>query len=135
VPVEAFEGIAELVDGAAVELARRNEIVARTHDRMEDEELCSVARGDGECRRTAFKGSDALFEHGLRRVHDAGVDISERLQAEERGGVIGVVEDEAGRLVDRRRARTGRGVRLGAGVNGERGKSWLVLRHQNALPS
>ena len=129
-PVEALEGIAELVDRAAIEPARGNEIVAGPHDRVEDEELGGMARGDGERRRSAFERGDALFEHGLRRVHDAGIDIAESLQAEERGGMVRVVEDEAGGLVDRRRTRAGRRVRLSAGMDSKCGKSGLVRGHE-----
>jgi hypothetical protein len=60
-----------------------------------------------------------LLQHRLRRVHDAGVDVAERLQAEQRGRVVDVVEDIGGRLVDRRRARARGRVGLCARVNGE----------------
>ena len=40
------------------------------------------------------KSGDPLFQHGFGRVADARVDIAERLQPEQRGGVIGVVEYE-----------------------------------------
>ena len=79
-----------------------------------------MAGGDGERRRAAFERGDALLEHRLRRVHDAGVDVAEGLQPEQRGGVVGIVEDEGRRLVDRRGARAGRRIGLGAGMDGER---------------
>ena len=51
------------------------------------------------------------------------LDIAKRLQAEQRGGVIDVVEDEGRRLVDRRGARAGGRVGLGAGMDGQRVES------------
>ena len=88
-----------------------------------------MAGCDGECGRAAFERRDALFEHRLRRVHDARVDVAEGLQPEQRGGVVGVVEDVGGRLVDRRGARAGRRIGLGAGVDGERIEPRSVLGH------
>ncbi len=89
--------------------------------------------GNGKRRRAAFERGDALFQHGLRRVHDAGVDVAEGLQPEQRGGMVGIVEDEAGRLVDRRRTRAGRRIRLCAGMNGKRVETRIVL-HGHVLP-
>ena len=42
------------------------------------------------------------------------------LQVEERGRLLGVVEDVGGGLVDRHRARAGRRIRLLAGVQAQR---------------
>ena len=41
-PAEALDGMAELVDRAAIELLRRDDLVARLHQRVEDEELRGV---------------------------------------------------------------------------------------------
>ena len=87
-----------------------------------------MAGGDGERRRAAFERRDALLQHGAGRVADARVDVAERLQAEQRGGVVDVVEDEGRGLVDRRRARARRRVGLGAGVDRERGEARGVGR-------
>ena len=75
-----------------------------------------MAGGDGKRGRAAFERGDALFEHRLGRIHDARVDVAERLQREQIGGVFDVVEDIGGRLVDRRDARAGRRIGLGAGM-------------------
>ncbi len=80
-------------------------------------------------RRAAFERRDALLEHRLGRVHDTRVDVAEGLQPKQRGGVVGVVEDVGGRLVDRRSARAGRRIRLGPGVDGERVEAWCLLGH------
>jgi hypothetical protein len=89
-----LEGLAELVDRAAVKPARGDEVVARAHDGVEHQKLRGMARGHGQRCGAAFKRGDALFEHGLGRVHDAGVDVAEGLEAKQRGCVIGIVEDE-----------------------------------------
>ena len=57
------------------------------------------------------------------------VDVAERLQAEQRGGVIDVVEDERRRLIDRRRARAGGRVGLRAGMNRKRGEAGRAFGH------
>ncbi len=44
----------------------------------------TAERGDA-----AFQRRDALLQHRLGRVHDAGVDVAELLQREQVGGVLG----------------------------------------------
>src|SRR5262249_46652899 len=51
--------------------------------------------------------------------HDARIDVAEDLEIEQRRGVVGVLEDIGRRLVDRRRARAGRGIELRAGVDAQ----------------
>ena len=125
-PAEILEGVIELIDRAAVELGRGDEFVAGLHQRVERHDLRRMARGDGERGRRALQRRDPLFERRRRRIGDAGVDIAERLQAEQRGGVVDVVEHEGGRLVDRRRARAGRRVRPRSGVDRQGRKSRLA---------
>ena len=122
VPIELLERVIELIDRAAVELAAGNELIARLEQRVEDEELRRVPRGDGKRRGAAFQRRDAPFQHGLRRVVDARVDVAEHFQPEQRGGVVGVVEDEGGGLIDRRRPRAGCGIRGGARMDGQGSK-------------
>ena len=64
----------------------------------------------------ALERGHALLEDRGGGVHDAGIDVAEALQVEQRGGVLGVVEDVRGGLVDGHGARTGFGVRTLAGV-------------------
>jgi hypothetical protein len=87
-PAERLDGIAELVDRAAIELAAGDEFVARLHEGVEDDQLGAMARGGGESRGAAFKGGAFGLEHRLGRVHDAGVDITESAQGEQVGGVF-----------------------------------------------
>ena len=73
-----------------------------------------------ERRDAAFERRDALLEHVLRRVHDAGVDVAEFLQAEQVRGVLGAVELVGRGLIDRHRDGIGRLIAPPAGVQGQR---------------
>ena len=53
-------------------------------------------------RDAALERGEALLQHVVRRVHDAGVDVAQFLEREQVGGVLGV--ELVGRgLVDRHR--------------------------------
>ena len=114
------QGVREQVVGAAVERRRRNDVVAGFgdgHDRVGD---CRLARGQRQAGDAAFKRGDALFQHILRRVHDACVDVALDLQVEQVGTVLRVVEGVGSGLVDRHGHRLGGRVRAVAGVDGKR---------------
>jgi hypothetical protein len=128
-PAEILEGVVELVDRTAVKLCRSDEFLTRPHEGMEHHRLRGVTRGDCEGRRRALQRRDALLERRGGRVGDAGVDVAERLQAEQRGGVIDVVEHEGGGLIDRGDARAGRRIGPRAGVDRQRRKAGLVVGH------
>ena len=72
----------ELVDGAAVEGTRGDELVARVHQRDERDVLRRLAGGGRHGADAVLEGGDALLEHRHRRVHDARVDVAEALQRE-----------------------------------------------------
>ncbi len=129
VPAEVLERVVELVDRAAVELLGGDELVARLHQAVEDDHLRGVAGGDREPGGAAFERGDALLQHGVGRIADARIDVAEGLQAEQRGGVVDVLEHERRRLIDRRRARAGCRIGLRAGVDGERRKAWDAVGH------
>jgi hypothetical protein len=109
--------VVELVDRAAVELARGDELVAGLHQRVEGDELGGMARGHGKGGRPAFQCGDLGFENRLGGVHDPGVDVAEGPEREQVGGVLDVLEDIGCCLVDRRGARAGRRVGLRSGVD------------------
>jgi len=112
-----LDGVGEIRVGAAVQRRRRDDVVARgrEHERRQIERRHPGRRGDRA--DAVLEGGDPLFESGVRRVHNPRVDVSGLLQCEQPGGVLGVLELVGSRLVDRRGARAGRGVRLGAGVD------------------
>src|SRR6185437_11555246 len=85
--------------------------------------------GHRERRCAALERRDALFQHGVGRVADAGIDVAERLQPEQRGGVIGIVEHERRGLIDRRRPGAGGGIGLRARMHGEGRKSGKTIGH------
>ena len=106
-PAELLERQAELGERAAIEVARGDELVARLHQREEDQELRGVARGAARGAAAALEAGDAFLEHRDGRVGQARVDVAEVVQVEERGGVVDIVEHVGGGLVDRRDARAG----------------------------
>ena len=116
-PVEFLEGLAELGDRAAVEPGRGDETVARFHQGEESENLGGVAGSAAGAAAPAFQIRQAFFEGGHRRIRESRVDEAEGLQVEQRGRVVGVVEHVGGVLEDRRLARAGDRLRLGAGVD------------------
>ena len=81
---------------------------------------------NAEPRHAAFEGGDALLEDVGGGVHDARVDVAELLQGEQPGGVVGVVEDVGGRLVNRHRARRRGRVAFLAAVDGQGGEVLLA---------
>src|SRR5690606_7830609 len=124
--------MAKLVDRTAIKLPGSDEVLAWTHDGAEDQHLGRMARCRGEGRRAPFECCNALFQNGLCGVHDPGVDIAERLQAEQRGGMVDIVEDEARALVDGRYAGTRCRVGLGSGVNRKRAEPGSSLGHSSS---
>jgi hypothetical protein len=112
------QGVVEEVVGASVELGDRDDVVARAGDVEYGRGDGRLAGGVGERARAAFEGREALLEDIRRRVHDAGVDVAELLQAEEVRRVLRIAELVAGGLVDRYRARSGGRIGLLAGVQG-----------------
>src|ERR1700722_20236693 len=78
-----------------------------------------MARGRADGPAPALQAGDALLQHRDGRVAQARIDIAVALQVEERGGVVDILENIGGGLVDRGRARTGGGVGGGSGMNGK----------------
>ena len=78
-----------------------------------------LAGGGRERGCPCFERGDPLLEDVGRRVHDAGIDVAEFLQAEEPGGVIGILKDVRRGLVDGDGAGSGGGVRFLTGVHGK----------------
>ena len=120
VPAKALEGVGELVDRAAIEFSRGDEFVARHQELLQRHHLRGVAGGNRERRGAALERRDAFLQHGVGGIADAGIDVAERLQPEQRGGMVGVVEDKGCGLVDRRRPCAGSGIGLCARMHGKR---------------
>ncbi len=84
----------------------------------------SAAWPGSRCQRryAAFEGRNALLKDVGRGVHDARVDVAELLQGEEPPGMVGIVKDIRGGLVNRHGAGARSGVGDLTGVHAERGK-------------
>ena len=80
----------------------------------------------------ALERGDALLERRDGRVRQARIDVAEGLQVEQARRVVGAVEDEARRLVDRQRARAGRRVGDLAGVDRQGLGLEAVVGHASA---
>ena len=120
---EARKPHAQLPHRAAIQRARRHNVVAGFQNGQQRRHLCGHAAGAGQRGAAVFQAGDAFLEHRHRRVADAAVDIAESLQVEQAAGVLGVVKHKARGLVDGRGARAGHRVGLGAGVDGAGAKT------------
>ena len=129
VDAELRERDRELRIGAAVERARGDDVVAVARERQQRHHLRRHAGGGGERRAAAFERRDALLERRDGRIRDARIDVAERLQVEQRRRVVGGIEHERRRLIDRLRARAGRRVRNLAGVQAQGVEAELAVRH------
>ena len=117
--------VVEQVVGAAVERSGGDDLVARRGQRDDGERLRRLARGQRQPRDAAFERGNALLEDVGGRVHDAGVDVAELLQREQPGGMVGIVEDVGGGLVDGDGARLGGGIGRLAAMHGQGGEMSL----------
>ena len=90
----------EEVVGAAVERARRNDVVAGTGYVEQCESDSRRAAGKGEGADAAFQRREALLKHVGGRVHDPRVYVARLGEGEQVLGVLGVVEHVRGCLVN-----------------------------------
>ncbi len=108
----ARQGVAQQVEGAAVHVLGCDDVVAGLGDVAHRVFHRGRAGGDGQAGGAAFESGDAVFEHGLGGVGQTAVDVARVGQSEACLGVVEVVEDVAGGLVDRDRAGIGHRVGL-----------------------
>ena len=126
---ELRERHAELRIRAAVERARGDDVIAVLREREERDRLRGHSGGRRERRAAALERGDAFLERRDGRVRDPRIDVAERLQVEERRRVVGGIEDERRRLVDRQRARAGGRVGNLPGVQAQRVEAELAVSH------
>jgi hypothetical protein len=129
VDAELAEGHVELRIGAAVQRARRHDLVAVIEQRQQRGHLRRLPRGGGERRAPAFERGDALLEHRHRGIGDARIDVAEGLQVEQAGRVVRRVEHVGRGLVDRHRARAGGRIGNLSGVQAQRAEAVLTVGH------
>ena len=108
----ARQGVAQQVEGAAVHVLGCDDVVAGLGDVAHRVFHGGRAGRDGQARGAAFEGRDAVFEHALGGVGQTAVDVARVRQSEAGLGVVEVVEDVGGGLVDRHRAGVGGRVGL-----------------------
>ena len=117
---EARQGVGEEVVAATVDRGGGDDVPARIHQchHREMERRLPARRAD---RADApFQRRNPFFQHRDRGVRNARVDMAGAFEVEERGRLLGVVEDVGGGLIDRHRARAGRRVRLLARMQAQR---------------
>ena len=100
-----MQGDFKLRDRAAIEVRGGDHFVAGRQEGHQRDELRRHAAGNGERARGPFERGHALFKNGGGRVADARVDIAVLLQFEKLRGLISVVENIGGCLVNGHRAR------------------------------
>ena len=76
--------VGEEVVGPPVKRLGGDQVVSRPGEVEDGEGLRGLPAREAECRHTSFQLRQPLLEHIGRRVHDAGVDVPEFLQTEER---------------------------------------------------
>ena len=104
--------------GAAVEPGGGDDVIAGSGEGRDREERRGLPRGGRHGTDATFEARHALLERVQRRVRETAVDRAVLLEGEEVGGVGGVVEDKARRLIDRDRPGAGVGVGSTPGVQG-----------------
>ena len=97
----------ELRERAAVEVVRRDDLVAALRDVGDREVDGRRAGGERQGRHAAVQRRKALLQGVVRRVHEAGVDVARHLEREQVRAVLRVVEVERRRAVHRHVARLG----------------------------
>ena len=106
------QGVTQQVEGATVDVLGGDDVIAGLGDVAHRVFDRGCAGCDGQACGAAFEGCDAVFEHTLGGVGQAAVDVARVRQSEAGLGVVEVVEDVGGGLVDRHRAGVGGRVGL-----------------------
>ena len=116
---EAGQRVRQQVDRAAIERSRRHDMVAGIHQRRNAEvKRRHTARG-AYCADAVLQRRQTLLQNGDRRIGDAGIEMSGTFQVEQRSRMVGILEDVGGGLIDRHRARAGRGIGMLAGMQAQ----------------
>ena len=78
-----------------------DEVIADGGDVIDGDELRGMSRSRGESCDASFESGHSFFKDVSRRVHQAGVDVTELLEGKQLGTVGGVFELIGRRLIDR----------------------------------
>ena len=111
---EAFE---QQVGGAAIQLRRCNNVIARTHQIQQRERGGSLSARGRDGGATALQGGDSVFNDRVRRIGNARIVVAVAFQAERCRGRFNGFVHKAGAGKDRRNACTGFRLGRGSGVD------------------
>ena len=114
--VQLGKGLGEQGPGPAVEAGGGDEVLPGMGDGQYGGCDGGLAGGHGQAGGSAVQGGQALLEHIVGGVHQAGVDVPEFLQGEQIGRVFGVPKVVGGGGVDGHGPGTGGWIRLLAGM-------------------
>ena len=116
---EARQRVRQQVDGAAIERGRGDDVVAGVEQRRDRQMQRRHAARGADGADAAFQRGQPLFQHRRGRIRNPCIDVAGAFEIEQRRGVIGILKDVRGGLIDRHRARAGDGVGMLAGVQAE----------------
>ena len=89
-----------LIVCTTIKVGSRDDIVSDFSNVGDGKELSCLTRGSSDGMDTTLESGDSLFKSIGGGVHDTGVDVTEFLETEETGAMVGVFEDEGGRCVN-----------------------------------
>ncbi len=116
---EARQRVREQIDAAAIERGRSDDVVAGVEQGRDRQMQRGHAARRADGADATFQRGKPLFEHRRGRVRNPGIDVSCAFEIEQRRGVVGVLKDVGGGLIDRDRTRAGDGIRMLAGMQAQ----------------
>ena len=119
---ELRQCVVQQVVGTAVEPRRGDDVVTGVGHGEQRDRLGGLPGGHQQRADAALECGDLLLDGVMGGVVDAGVDVAQLLEGEQLRTVLGGVEGERGRLVDRQRTGVGGGVGRLAGVDLQRSR-------------
>ncbi len=119
--------VMEEVVGSSIQTGAGDHLIAGLKDVCNSQCNGSLARSGGDARSSTLQSGDALLQNVGGRVHDAGVDVAELLQGKQPRRMRRVIENVAGRLIDRYGAGLGSWVHILPAVQSDRFQSGFLV--------
>src|SRR6266568_2783742 len=130
---QSWQGVVEEVICSAVQRRRRNNLIARSRQRGDNQRLGGLARGRRETRYPALERGNPLLEDIGGWVHDACVDVAKFLEGKQAPRVVSILKEIGSGLVNGNCARACCRVGRLAGVDGQGVKMLLGFGHRDLL--